>query len=378
MKRITSITILILSIVTWFFFASKKPTLTIKESDLYLSRPKYRILITHKSGIGEHEMAERIKLAGKTLNIECANFCSHQSSLYRKIFPLHRERFAKLFQPDIILSLQGDKISYQGAKHYLALTHGSSYYFSQNPNVPEKNLRDFDGYLICFPDKEKLLNFCSQEKKECCHIPWYSTCGKTAFLAPEQFKLFYCGFNMANTAFGAKYKKLFSRLDKTHFFNVYGQKNEWLHTPNCYRGFIKSDGQSLLKTMNRSGVTLILHAPDHYLGQTPTARIFEAAAASTVIISDKNPFIERYFGDSVLYIDSEKTSDEIFDQINNHMKWIQANPKEAIRLAEKSHKIFVSKFSLEDQLLRLIDLHTSISSSEKSKESSYITKNTFR
>jgi spore maturation protein CgeB len=162
---------------------------------------------------------------------------------------------------------------------------------------------------------------------------------------------------MANTTYGAKYKKLFSRLDKTHFFSVYGQKNEWLHTPNCYRGFIKSDGLSLIKTMNKCGVTLILHAPDHYLGHTPTARIFEAAAASTVIISDKNPFVERNFGDSVLYIDHEKTSDEIFDQINNHMKWITANPEEAKNLARRSHEIFIKKFTLEAQLLKLLDLH---------------------
>ena len=165
---------------------------------------------------------------------------------------------------------------------------------------------------------------------------------------------------MANTNFGAKYKQLFSRLDKTHYFNVYGQKNEWRHTPNCYRGFIKCDGSSLLRTMHNCGVTLILHAPDHFLGGTPTGRIFEACAASTVIISDRHPFIEKHFGDAVLYIDQEKTSEGLFQQIDAHMRWIKSHPEEANNLAKRAHEIFISKFTLEMQLENLIKLHNQL------------------
>lgn len=360
MIRFISGLILFLLIGSWIYFGTKRPYLSLEESDLFLAKPSFRILITHKGGMGEQEMAERIRLAGKSLNLECANFPLHQHSIFKRLFPNYRERFATLFHPDLVISLQGDKIYYPHAKHYIALTHGSNYYFTSNSILPAHHLIDFDGYLICFPDQEKLFTYCNFVEKECHHITWYTTCGKTDFIPPPHFKLFYCGFNMANTTFGAKYKQLFSRLNKTHYFNVYGQKNEWRHTPNCYRGFIKCDGTSLLQTMHNSGVTLVLHAPDHFLGQTPTGRIFEACAASTVIICDRHPFIEKHFGDSVLYIDQEKSSEELFQQIDTHMRWIQSHPSEAILLAKKSHEIFLKKFTLEVQLENLIDLHKSL------------------
>ncbi len=355
---------LFLLISGWIYFGTKRPFLSLEESDLFLDRPSFRILVTHKGGIGEQEMAERIRLVGKTLNLECANFSLHQPPLLKRLFPHYKERFATLFHPDLVLSLQGDKISYPHAKHYIALTHGSNYYFTANAILPAKNLNEFDGYLVCFPDQEKLFSQCNYLEKECFYMNWYTTCGRTNFNPPEQYKLFYCGFNMANTNFGTKYKQLFSRLDKTHYFNVYGQKNQWHHTPNCYRGFIECDGNSLLKTMHNCGVTLILHAPDHFIGATPTARIFEACAASTVIISDRHPFIVKNFGDSVLYIDQDKSSDVLFQQIHNYMTWIQNNPKEALELAKKSHSIFLQKFTLEAQLEKLIELHKRVLSAQ--------------
>jgi hypothetical protein len=371
MFRFITILVIFICVGSSFYFGTKRPYLSLEESDLFLSRPNFRILITHKGGIGEHEMAERIKIVGKSLNLECANFPLHQSSILKRIFPHYRERFATLFHPDLVISLQGDKIFYPHAKHYIALTHGSNYYFTSNSILPAHDLVDFDGYLICFPDQEKLFSYCNFVEKECPHISWYPTCGKTNFSPPRHFQLFYCGFNRATTNEGTKYKHLFSRLDKTHYFNVYGKKEEWRHTPNCYRGFIKSDGATLLKTMNNTGVTLILHDADHFLGRTPTARIFEAAAASTIIITDRNPFIEKNFRDAVLYIDQEKSAEELFQQIDSHMKWIKDNPEKALLLAKKAHEIFIQKYTLEAQLEKLVNLHKTlfVSNATDKKES---------
>lgn len=344
----------------WIYFGTKRPYLSLEEGDLFLARPSFRILVTHRGGIGEQEMAERIKVVGKSLNLECASSPLHGSSLFRKLFPHHRERFATLFHPDIIISLQGDKLFYPHAKHYIALTHGSAYYFTSSSILPVHHLMDFDGFLISFPDQEKLFTYCNFIEKSCPHINWHTTCGKTEFVPPPHFRLFYCGFNMTNTIFSTKYKQLFSRLDKTHYFNVYGRKDDWHHTPNSYRGFIKCDGESLLRIMHNTGVTLVLHSPDHLYGQTTTGKIFEAAAASTVIISDRHPFIEKEFGNSVLYIDQDKSSEEIFQQIDTHMRWIHSHPIEASLLAKKAHEIFIKKYTLEAQLENLIQLHKSI------------------
>ncbi|MDR0678755.1 MAG: hypothetical protein LBF24_00680, partial [Puniceicoccales bacterium] len=59
------------------------------------------------------------------------------------------------------------------------------------------------------------------------------------------------------------------------------------------------------------------------------------------------------FGDSVLYVDQENEPEEMFRQIDGHMKWILTHPKEAVVLARRSHRIFVEKFPLEREVDRL-------------------------
>ena len=103
MVRFFSGLIVFLLIGGWIYFGTKRPYLSLEESDLYQKAPNFRVLITHRGGIGEQEMAERIKLAGKSLNLECANFPFHQSGIYKRFFPHYRERFATLFHPDIVI-----------------------------------------------------------------------------------------------------------------------------------------------------------------------------------------------------------------------------------------------------------------------------------
>ena len=88
MFRFISGLIIFLVIGGWIYFGTKRPYLSLEESDLFLSRPNFRILITHKGGIGEQEMAERIKFTGKSLNLECANFPMHQHSFFSLVILL--------------------------------------------------------------------------------------------------------------------------------------------------------------------------------------------------------------------------------------------------------------------------------------------------
>ena len=98
---------------------------------------------------------------------------------------------------------------------------------------------------------------------------------------------------------------------------------------------------------------LVLHSHEHIKGGVPTSRIFEAAAASAVIICDHHPFVEKEFGDAVLYIDPNQDPEAVFKQIDDHMKWVHANPDEAMALARRSHAIFMERFTLENELLKI-------------------------
>ena len=120
------------------------------------------------------------------------------------------------------------------------------------------------------------------------------------------------------------------------------------------------DGKSIHGAMREAGIALVIHADPHLELSAPTARIFEAAQAGCVIISDKNPFIIKHFGDTVLYFDETKEGQELFQQIHAHVQWIFDHQKEAEAMARRAHAIFGEKFNLEGQVKDLALLHERI------------------
>ena len=135
----------------------------------------------------------------------------------------------------------------------------------------------------------------------------------------------------------------------THFFGI--AKNG-LEYGEAYKGSIAQQSNSVSDKIHEIGICLVLHSDLHIQNAIPSGRIFEAAAASAIIISDKNPFVDRYFKDSVLYIDQKKSGEEMFSQIDAHVNWIFSNLEKAQKMAKRSYQIFIEQFLLEKQLLR--------------------------
>lgn len=129
-----------------------------------------------------------------------------------------------------------------------------------------------------------------------------------------------------------------------------------------YSGSIPFDGKSIIQEINKCGVVLVIHSEAHKIYDMPTNRLFEACAGGAIAIADKLDFIVNNFGDSVLYIDPTLKV-PLGQQIRNHLKWIQDNPKEAKQKVIQAQEIFISKFSLD------ITLETILATHEKSKSS---------
>jgi len=193
-------------------------------------------------------------------------------------------------------------------------------------------------------------------------MEWYPTTTKTKFQNTGISKLFYCGVNWDKLRSSDSYKRCFQMLDQTGLMDFWGPKNgldAWgLHS---YKGVLPYNGISLINGIKKCGAALLLHSQEHLQHDVISGRIFEAAAAGAVIISDRHKFIEKEFGDTVLYIDIDKnnklSAEEMFKQINNHLTWILDNPDQALEMAQKAHAIFDAKFTLEAQLKRLGDFH---------------------
>lgn len=164
-----------------------------------------------------------------------------------------------------------------------------------------------------------------------------------------------------------KFKKIYNMLSRSGFTKFYGiHKNEDI-IENGYIGKIPFDGTSVIEILQKHGIVLIFHSEIHNKEEIPSSRIFEAAAASTVIISDQNEFVKKHFKDAVFYVDTSLPAEEVYGQIEHHMETIRQNPEAALDKAKKAHHIFAEYFSMDAQLLNIHAMHRQVKKHKKSQ-----------
>ncbi len=98
-----------------------------------------------------------------------------------------------------------------------------------------------------------------------------------------------------------------------------------------------------------------MHSPAHNKNDAVSNRIFEAAAAGSVIITDKNKYIEKYFGDSVYYIDYSKSKEEQIEDIKRYIEEINNNPDASYEKACKAQEIFKKELAFDPQIEKIIN-----------------------
>ena len=103
----------------------------------------------------------------------------------------------------------------------------------------------------------------------------------------------------------------------------------------------------LQQVLNKHGIALCIHSKFHNAAGIPSSRIFEIISSGAIAISDRNPFVVRYFGNNVLYFDHNLSAEEIYKQIDDHVNWVKNNPKKAEIMAKNAHQILQDKFTTE-------------------------------
>ena len=328
-----------------------------------------KILLVWGKGLGESEQTHRFKIAARRLGIELKTV-SEFGGYLDTFVPRRSVRAANAMQPDFVLTIERKIEPIPGFVNYLVLDQSQDYYLTMEIDNQLKFINPmhytFDGLLPTFQQIDRLQKTYEMSGKKFHGFLWYPTLYQTDYVAQKPLRLFYPGGTLADeTRSSKKYKRVFMLLDRTGYLDLFGSKEKWEHTPNSFRGMIPFDGISLIKEHNKAGVALVLHANDHLYGGLPTGRIFEAAAANTVIIADQNPFLMKHFANNILYVDTSEDFKQIFKQIDDHMQWIFSHPDQAQQMAQNCHQIFLQKFTLEAQLQQLIDLH-------KTREASHL------
>lgn len=179
-------------------------------------------------------------------------------------------------------------------------------------------------------------------------------------------KLFYVGINFERKLVKMRYEDLFKELDKSKKIEiygpkeVYGAKNLWADF-DCYKGEIPFDGETILKKINQAGICLAINSPMHNDANGVSNRIYEAAAAGALIISDDNEFVRSYFKDSVFYLNKKLSEKECAKKILEILDWANSHIEEAYEMSKKSNEIFLKYLALDSMVKETVSsIHNAI------------------
>ena len=168
--------------------------------------------------------------------------------------------------------------------------------------------------------------------------------------------LFYIGINWEVWAGNEpRYKFLLKDLDASGNVAIYGPSRfrgvkVWDGYQN-YVGSLLFDEMSVVQKMADHGAVLSISHPADLETGLATTRIYEAAAAGAVIISDENRMVRDLFGDRVLYFENNAPS--AFEQVMGHLDWMNTHQSQAAEMARDVQEIFRKELSLEVALKRI-------------------------
>jgi Glycosyl transferases group 1 len=332
-------------------------------------------IIVQKSTLGDREIAQRYKIAAEQLGwnayvfkykatlgrywitasiVKCItsvisyffkpDFFIVQYPSYYPVLPAHPPKYLTIFG-NIDAELQ----------HIVSLVKKEPQGFINDYQY----IGDYDGYIDVnkkhdwlTPANIKLLSH-TENINEKVIINSYPSTFSTQLAKLEYKQLFYCGGNWDSFRSSDFFKGIMLGLKQKGYLNIYGPEKTWEFTGDAYKGYLPDDGYSLVKMIQDSGISLIVHSEFHNLHGIPSGRIFEAAAAGSVIISDQNQFVKDEFSACVNFIDFTMSQKKVIEQIDHFVRWAQNNPEEAFKQAACAHKTFMEKFTLEKLLLKL-------------------------
>ena len=224
-------------------------------------------------------------------------------------------------------------------------------FFSQDPRRI-RSIQSYDAYLVGAPSVERFLDnleFSTGIKKPRSDFYFLPTALSSDFRprsSADRFDLVYLGVHWD----GLRHNELLEMLSESGELNLYGPAGSWNAYPKSYRGAVAFDGNAVTATLARHGVALCIHKQEHHRANTPSMRLFEAAAAGCLIISDDMRFARETLGDSAFYLDLSASPEINAKEVLRIVRWANDNPRQANLMAQRSHEILKEHYAIERQL----------------------------
>jgi hypothetical protein len=272
---------------------------------------------------------------------------------------------------DFVISLHFETPKNYDIFSYIALWNPLAFYFEWGYKKCSDHIATHDDSLSCLSTwaDDHIQRLIHHDKTRLPPVFTLSHSLSTPIYQPRSInnqndhpKFFYCGINwerLGNRK--GRFEDTLKVLDKKNLVKIYGPKMmQGIDVWEGYRNYVKSipfDGKTIINEIASCGIALVLSSEAHCQSSLMSNRLFEGLAAGAVIVADQNPFIKKYFGESVLYFDNTGTVKEVTEQIIGCYEWIKKNPEQARSMATKAQQIFLEKFDLSKQLQELLTNH---------------------
>jgi len=301
----------------------------------------------------EDECIARLKLAAQALGIECVEIHADGRLLSEPQVRVTKDNV------DFVIHLHYDTPKRYDAFSFVTLWNPLKFYHEWGYIRCSRNLTTHDDFISCSSDAAD-HHVARMVRTTSTHLParfnlYHSTADVIHAPSLGDGKLFYAGINWEAISGGkSRHQEVLKRLDKTGMLRIYGPTifqdvKVWAGYESYVRE-VPFDGVSLIDEISKAGVALVLSSQAHKDSELMSNRLFESVAAGALVICDENQFAKKFFGDSLLYIDSRSPIEQIYTDITLHLDWARAHPDQALAMIAKSQDIFRQKFTLTRNL----------------------------
>jgi hypothetical protein len=308
----------------------------------------------------EDECIARLKLAALALGLECVEVHADGGLLSAPEVKVSKA------DVDFVIHLHYDTPKRYDAFSIVALWNPLKFYHEWGYTRTSRNLTTHDDFISCSSDAAD-DHVARMVRNKATHLPalfhmYHSTADVTHPPSLGDGKLFYAGINWEAISGGkSRHGEVLKRLDPTGLLRIYGPTIfQGVRVWEGYASYVREvpfDGVSMIDEISKAGIALVLSSQAHKDSELMSNRLFESVSAGALVICDENAFAKKFFGDSLLYIDSRTPIEQLHADIVRHLEWTRTHPQEALAMIARAQAIFREKFTL---IRNLGDLYTGL------------------
>lgn len=265
--------------------------------------------------------------------------------------------------PDFVLATASTQAKLNDVPHY-GVVHEPRDRFL-NTREYFDNLRTYDGWLSISCTLRKFARDIAYSVGRDQEIGfYYNTCQRHSaradletLLRERRLRITYFGTNWDN-----RRARLFRKLSAGSGIAIHGPETSWQGLERgAYAGEVPFDGESVQLRYAENGVGLCILSQLHLRDDVISNRVFEIASAGALVIACDMPWLRKYFGDSLYYVDQKLPDLLLAREIMAARERMYADPAGALQRAAHARHVFESQFAGEIMIANAVEHHCRVS-----------------